>query len=70
MSKNQFGSFIIGNTVFFEDKEVIIVDKQKGNKTKKLNRQGGFKTGFKSNPCLYTLNNGYIVRGDKLKRIK
>jgi hypothetical protein len=66
MSINQFGSFIIGDTVFFENKEVIIVGKQKGNKTRTPNRQGGLK----SNPCLYTLNNGYTVRGDKLKRIK
>ena len=69
MSKNKFGKYEVGQTISFRNEQLIIVDKFKGNKTSKINRQGGIATGFKSNPCLYKLNNGYIVRGDKLAKI-
>lgn len=67
MSKNKFGSYNIGQTVLFENKTVKIIQKFKGNKTNNPNRQNGIITGLKSKPCLYKLDNGYTVRGDKLK---
>ena len=70
MSKNKFGSFNAGDVVIFASKEVSILYKQKGNKTKAANLQSGMITGLKSKPCLYKLSNGFLVRGDKLKRIR
>jgi hypothetical protein len=67
MGKNKFGSFNIGDTVSFGGQGLKIVDKIKGNKTNIGVKQGGITTGFKSNPCLYELSNGYLVRGDKIK---
>lgn len=69
MSKNKFGAFTENETVLFNGQQVTIVEKVKGNKTNQVNKQSGITTGFKSNPCLYTLSNGIQVRGDKLKHI-
>jgi len=69
MSKNKFGAYQIGQKVIFNNEIVTIIDKIKGNKTSKPNKQGGITTGVKSNPCLYLLSNGFKVRGDKLKNI-
>lgn len=68
MNKNKFGSYQIGQQVNFGGELVIILDKIKGNKTKKLNKQEGIETGFISNPCLYKLSNGLNVRGSTLKK--
>jgi signal peptidase I len=66
---NKFGAYHVGDIVIFKDEKVTIINKIKGNKTNKRNTQGGITTGYKSNPCLYTLSNGYVVRGDKLKKL-
>jgi hypothetical protein len=68
IESNKFGAFAIGDKVLFGGEEVEIVDKKKGNKTKKPNIQSGIETGY--NPCLYTLSNGMVVRGDKLRKTK
>lgn len=70
MAKNKYGAFHVGQNVEFNGEPVIIIDKFKGNKTTKPNKQGGIFTGYKSNPCLYKLSNGYTVRGNKLKKTK
>ena len=67
MSK-KFGRYEVGQTVLFEGKEVTILSKKKGNKTSIPNFHSGWLiTGFVSNFPLYTLSNGYSVRGNKLK---
>lgn len=63
------GKYQINEKVIFQGKEVTIIKKIKGNKTKEVNIQGGIITGNKSNPCLYLLSNNYVVRGDKLIKI-
>jgi len=68
MAKNKFGGFNVGETVLFMNEQLTIKDKVKGNKTNVEVKQGGITTGFKSNPCLYKLSNGLIVRGNKLKK--
>jgi len=69
MSKNKFGAYQIGQKVIFNNEIVTIIDKIKGNKTSKPNKQGGITTGFKSNPCLYLLSNKFKVHGNKLKSL-
>lgn len=64
------GKYNINDKVIFQEKEVTIIKIIKGNKRKEINKQGGIITGNKSNPCLYLLSNNYLVRGDKLVRIK
>jgi len=68
MSKNKFGSYKIGQDVLFNNEKVIILDKIKGNKTKRPNKQGGIVTGYKSSPCLYKLSNGLIVKGSTIEK--
>ena len=69
MSRNKFGAYEVGQMVNYKGDEFIIVAKQKGGKTTNMNTQSGIITGFKSRPCTYSLSNGSIVRGDKLKKI-
>lgn len=64
------GKYNINDKVIFQEKEVTIIKIIKGNKRKEINKQGGIITGNKSNPCLYLLSNNYLVRGNKLVRIK
>lgn len=64
------GKYNINDKVIFQEKEVTIIKIIKGNKTKEVNKQGGIVTGNKSNSCLYLLSNNYLVRGNKLVRIK
>lgn len=68
MSKNKFGVYQIGQQILFNNEIVTIINKIKGNKTLIPNKQSSITTGFKSNPCLYLLSNGFKVRGDKLKK--
>ena len=70
MSNNKFGVYLIGQEVKFNETVVTILNKIKGNKTNTPSKQGGIKTGYKSNPCLYILSNGFTVRGSKLQKIK
>jgi len=64
------GKYNIGQVVTLDKIKVTIIDKIKGNKTKTPNKQGGITTGFKSNPCLYVLDNGFTVRGSTLQKHK
>lgn len=64
------GKYNINEKVIFQGKQVTIIKIIKGNKRKEINKQGGIITGNKSNPCLYLLSNNYLVRGNKLVRIK
>jgi len=69
MTNKKFGAYQVGQMVNYKGDEVVILAKQKGGKTNNINIQGGIITGFKSRPCTYSLSNGLIVRGDKLKKI-
>ncbi len=69
MKNEKFGAYQVGQMVNYKGNEVVILAKQRGGKTTNVNTQGGIITGFKSRPCTYSLSNGLIVRGDKLKKI-
>ena len=69
MKNEKFGAYQVGQMVNYKGDRVIVLAKQKGGKTTNINTQGGIITGFKSRPCTYSLSNGLIVRGDKLKKI-
>lgn len=69
MNKNKFGAYQIGQQVLFNNEIVTIIDKIKSNKISIPNKQSSITTGFKSNPCLYLLSNGFKVRGDKFKKL-
>jgi hypothetical protein len=62
--------FEIGQQVRFDGKTSTIVEIIKGGKTKNPNIQGGIVTGYKSKPRVYKLDNGLLVRGDKLIKSK
>ena len=69
MINEKCGAYRVGQIVNYKGNEVVILAKQKGGKTTNINTQGGIITGFKSRPCTYSLSNGLIVRGNKLKKI-
>jgi hypothetical protein len=69
MTNEKCGAYQVGQMVNYKGDRVIVLAKQKGGKTTNINTQGGIITGFKSRPCTYSLSNGLIVRGDKLKKI-
>jgi hypothetical protein len=61
---SRFGSYEVGDLVLFQNREVRIINKMKGAKTNRPNKQSGIVTGYQSNPCLYTLSNNLSVRGN------
>lgn len=60
----------IGDKFIIDSKEVTIVDKRKGGKTKNPNYQSGaLFVGFKNKPCTYTLSNGMRLKGSTIKKM-
>lgn len=63
------GAYKIGDTVFYNGKKHIILNKRSGGKTKEPVMQSGvMQVGNKSKPCTYLIAKNLWVRGDKLKR--
>lgn len=63
-------AFKLGDDVLFNNKKHVILEVRKGGKTNKVNLHSGImKTGIKSKPCIYKIDNNLYVRGNKLKRI-
>ena len=68
MSKKRYGAYKIGMEILFNKEKVTIVGKEKGGKTTEPVVKGGVVDGYKSNPCLYILSNGFKVRGTTIKK--
>ena len=68
MSKRKRGKYEIGEAILYNSEPRTIVDKIMGGKTKKPNIQGGIVTGYKSKSPVYKLDNGLLLRGNKLRK--